>query len=552
MGGKLLEGGVLPSKKVNGRGGDIEAEWVSIPGACKTFDGWRSELKIGYTKIHLGFFRNITSASAAYQRANAFYFGLGVGGSSNGPGIIGGPAVLKDEKPVHGSVVKTAPYALVPHDPLSENGERIQGGSSSQKDRDIDEYLETSSISDCPSQPVDQPPIKRRIVHVIGPEVAKELEALKELMSNEELEALNRRECSMHGLYCEPAIGPLHQVDLDSIPPCMDGEKGRGITYNDDALLCSRPEELFVKVWDPEKGRVPDIVRFLESKPPVHALCAMNAANEAVYCVDIIEKAFFGTVEQCGLRYTLPNSPSCTFEKEEAKGEKKNRDENKVGRQHSSYSSNQPSLPCSRFHTAEEEEKRKGRISAMQKGKLGSKGNNRCGEMNECGGRLRRRTRSTDTLHGPLGKGNKMSASVNLETSDENSLDSAKENISDESSSTVVKTDNAPAVADSPGLRLNEMQKAFSCFRKHGRDLHTVSGELGWPITTTVSFYYDIWKKSPVYQWWKATRRPVNAVLTRTGIMLQNGAESKGRSDSTALRWRGKRLRTLMGQSNRR
>ncbi len=526
---------------MNGRGGEIEAEWVTIPGVCKTFDGWRSELKYGNRKIHLGFFPDVRRASAAYQRAKAFYFGLGIGGGKESGTIS--PTVLKDEKPLLGSVVKAVPYSSVSHGPLSEGGENIQGGGSSQKERDIDENLDTSSISDCTSQPVDQPPIKRRIVQVIGLEAAKELDKLKERMSDEELKALNRRERSMHGLYCEPAIGPLHQVDLESIPPCMDGEKERDVSYNDDMLLCGGPEELFVKVWDPEKGLMPDMIRFLESKPPVHALCAMNAANEVGYYVDIAEKAFSCAIEQSGQRYALPNSPSHTFE--ETKEETVNHYENKVGRRHSSCS-HQPSLSCSRCRTAEKEEKTEGRISAMQKGKLG-KGNNRC-ERNENGRRRSRQTRSADTLPSQVGTGKKLSSSVKLETSDENSLDSAKENISDESS-TVVKTDNA--AADSQGLRLNDVQKAFLCFRKPGRDLHALPGELGWSVTTTVSFYYNIWKKSPVYQWWKATRRPVDAVLTRTGIMLQNGATSKAHNDTIALRWRGKRLRTLMEQSNK-
>ncbi len=543
VGGKLLEGGPPPSKKVNGRGGEIEAEWVTVPGVCKTFDGWRSELKYGNRKIHLGFFPDIRRASAAYQRAKAFYFGLSIGVGKESGTIS--PTVLKDEKPLLGSVVQAAPYSLVSHGLLSENGENIQGGSSSQKERDIDQNLETSSISDCTSQPVGQPPIKRRIVHVIGLEAAKELDKLKELMSDEELKALNRRERSSHGLYCEPAIGPLHQVDLESIPPCMDSENEHDVFYNDDVLLFCRPEELLVKVWDPEKGLIPDIIRFLESKPPTHALCAMNAVNEAGYCVDMAEKAFSCAVEQSGQRYTLPNSPSRTFEKE-IKEETANHYENKVG-QRPNGCSHQPSLSCIRCRTKEIEEKREGRISAMQKGKLG-KGNNRC-ERNENRRRRSRLTRSADTLPSQVGTGKKLSASVKLETSDENSLDSAKENISDESS-TVVKTGNT-AAADSQGLRLNEVQKAFLCFRKHGRDLHAVSGELGWPITTTVSFYYNIWKKSPVYQWWKATRRPVDAVLTRTGMMLQNGAASKTHNDTIALRWRGKRLRTLMEQSNK-
>ncbi len=528
------------------------AEWEAVPGICKTFDGWRSELKYGNRKLHLGFFPNIRRASAAYQRANAYYFGVCLGGKGSGT-TISSSTLFKDENPLLGSLGKAAPYSSISDGPLSEDGENIQSGS--QKERDNDENLGASSVSDCTSQLVYQPPIKRRIVQIIGMEAAKELDKLKELMSDEELKALIRRERSMSGLYCEPAIGPLHQVDIESIPPCMNGGKESGVSYNDDVLLlCGGPEELFVKVWDPQKGSKPEIVRFLESQPPVQALCAMDAANEAGYRVDAGEKAFSCAVEHSGQRYTLPNPPSCTFE--ETKEETTNHYENKVG---PSSCSHQPSLSCIRCHigTAEEGEKREGVINAMVKGKSGE-GNNSC-ERNENGPRIRR-THSA-TLPSQVNSGKKLSVSMKPETSYKNSLDSAAiENICDES--IIVKTGNAAAAAaaaataataaaaDAQGLRLHDVQKALSRFRHHGRNLHAITAELGWPATTTVSFYYNIWKKSPVYQWWKATCRPVDAVLTRTGMMLQNGA-SKAHNDTIALRWRGSRLRTLMEQSNK-
>ncbi len=545
VGGKLVDGGPT-TKKVNGRGEMESAEWEAVPGICKTFDGWRTELKYGNRKVHLGFFPNIRRASAAYQRAKAYYFGVYLGDKVSGTTISSSSTLFKDENPLLGSLGKAAvPYSSVSDGPLSEDGENIQGGGS-QKDRDNDENLGANSVSDCTSQPVDQPPIKRRIVQIIGMEAAMEFDKLKERMSDEELKALIRRERGMSGLYCEPAIGPLHQVDIESIPPCMDGGKeSGGVSYNDDGvlLLCGGPEELFVKVWDPEKGSKPDIVRFLESQPPVQALRAMDAANEAGYRVRAAEKAFSSAVEHSGKVYSLPNPPSsCTCE--ETEKETANHYENKIG---PSSCSHQPSLSCIMCHvgTAEEREKREGGINVMVKGKSGE-GNNRC-ERNENVPRILR-TRSA-TLPSQVHSGEKLSLSVKPETSVKNPLDSAAiENICDES--IIVKMGNAAADADAQGLRLHDVQKALSLFRHHGRNFHAITAELGWPATTTVSFYYNIWKKSPVYQWWKATRWPVDAVLTRTGMMLQNGV-SKGHNDTIALRWRGSRLRTLIEQSNK-
>ncbi len=516
----------------------MEAEWTAIPGICKTFDGWRAELKYGNRKVHLGFFPDIRRASAAYQRANAFYFGGSIGGI--GPSTISS-TVPKDENPLLDTLA-TAPYSPISNGSLSENGENTQGGS--QKEKDNDENLETSLVSDCTSQPVDQPPIKRRIVQIIGMEAVKELDKLKELMSDEELKLFNRRERSMHGLYCEPVIGPLHQVDLESIPPCMDSGKERGVSYNDDMLPCgSGPEELFVKIWDPEKGSTPEIIRFLESKPPFQALCAMYTLNEVDYHVDTTEKSFSCAVEHSGQRYTLPDPPA-THTFEETTKETSNHYENKVG---PSSCSHQP-LSCIRCHIGNTDEvEKRGGTSATQEGKLGE-GNNSYVERNENDGPRIRQTHSS-TLSSHESRVKRLSTHVKSEMNEEeNSLDGAKEEVSDNSAIAKAGNTAADAATDSQGLRLHDVRKALLCFRRRGRDLHAVTAELGWPATTTVSFYYNFWKKSPVYQWWKATRRRVSAVVTRTGIMLQNGL-SKSHNDAIALRWRGSRLRTLMGQS---
>ncbi|CAM9354401.1 unnamed protein product [Choristocarpus tenellus] len=129
---------------------------------------------------------------------------------------------------------------------------------------------------------------------------------------------------------------------------------------------------------------------------------------------------------------------------------------------------------------------------------------------------------------------------------------------------------------DAQGFRREEVSRANEAFVQHGRNLDAVALLLGWRKNRVVDYYYRVWKFSPSYQVWKATRHQAGLPVSTGGsvssaaIPTRKGESGGGENCSGAsnpvplaatlrfsgvgvlpnastegMRWRGSRLRTL-------
>ncbi|CAM9725924.1 unnamed protein product [Ectocarpus fasciculatus] len=117
--------------------------------------------------------------------------------------------------------------------------------------------------------------------------------------------------------------------------------------------------------------------------------------------------------------------------------------------------------------------------------------------------------------------------------------------------------------ADVQGVTREEAKLAGEAFMRHGRDLNAVQKTLGWKRSRVVEYYYCVWKYSPAYQVWKATRHKAGLPGVGTGagtggagsgIHSASGGGLTGggilNASSDGMRWRGSRLRTLKAPSS--
>ncbi|CBJ48430.1 expressed unknown protein [Ectocarpus siliculosus] len=117
--------------------------------------------------------------------------------------------------------------------------------------------------------------------------------------------------------------------------------------------------------------------------------------------------------------------------------------------------------------------------------------------------------------------------------------------------------------ADAQGVTREEAKLAGDAFMRHGRDLNAVQKTLGWKRSRVVEYYYCVWKYSPAYQVWKATRHKAglpgvskgagtggagSGVHSASAGGLTGGGILNASSDG--MRWRGSRLRTLKAPSS--
>ncbi|CAM9222587.1 unnamed protein product, partial [Discosporangium mesarthrocarpum] len=68
---------------------------------------------------------------------------------------------------------------------------------------------------------------------------------------------------------------------------------------------------------------------------------------------------------------------------------------------------------------------------------------------------------------------------------------------------------------DAEGYTREEVKQATEAFMRCGRDLVAVAAALGWQRSRVVEYYYRVWKFSPAYQVWKATRHQVGLPSAR-------------------------------------
>ncbi|CAM9113622.1 unnamed protein product [Ectocarpus sp. 13 AM-2016] len=117
--------------------------------------------------------------------------------------------------------------------------------------------------------------------------------------------------------------------------------------------------------------------------------------------------------------------------------------------------------------------------------------------------------------------------------------------------------------ADAQGVTREEAKLAGDAFMRHGRDLNAVQEALGWKRSRVVEYYYCVWKYSPAYQVWKATRHKAGLPGVSkgagtggagSGIHPETAGGSTGggilNASSDGMRWRGSRLRTLKAPSS--
>ncbi|CAN0483046.1 unnamed protein product [Ectocarpus sp. 12 AP-2014] len=117
--------------------------------------------------------------------------------------------------------------------------------------------------------------------------------------------------------------------------------------------------------------------------------------------------------------------------------------------------------------------------------------------------------------------------------------------------------------ADAQGVTREEAKLAGDAFMRHGRDLNAVQKALGWKRNRVVEYYYCVWKFSPAYQVWKATRHKAGLPSVSKGAgpggagsgihsASAGGLTGGGilNASSDGMRWRGSRLRTLKAPSS--